>query len=127
MIRCVVKGNFNETESFLKRALKLDFDSILRRYAEIGLKALVSATPVRTGKTAASWSYEILKTPGQISLVYKNSNTNRGNCIVILLDRGHGNGRGAWIEGRHFIEPTIQPIFDEIADKAWKEVVKNNA
>ena len=127
MIRCVVKGSFNETEGFLKLALKLDFNSILRRYAEQGLKALVSVTPVRTGKTAASWSYEILHTPGQYSLVYKNSNVNKGNCIVILLDRGHGNGRGAWIEGRHFIEPAIQPIFDEIVEKAWKEVTKKNA
>ena len=127
MIRCVVKGSFKETEGFLKRALKMDFDSVMRRYAELGLKALVSATPVRTGKTAASWSYEIYKVPGQVTLVYKNSNVNKGNCIVILLDRGHGNGKGRWIEGRHFIDPAIQPIFDEIIDRAWKEVVKNNA
>ena len=125
MIRYVVKGDFKNTESFLKRALKLDFDSILRRYAEVGLKALISVTPVRTGKTAASWTYEIQKSPGSISLIYKNMNVVKGNCIVILLDRGHGNGRGAWIEGRHFIDPTIQPIFDEIADRAWKEVTKN--
>lgn len=125
MIRYVVKGNFKNTENFLKRALKLDFNSILQRYAEMGLKALVSVTPVRTGKTAASWTYEIQKTPGSISLIYKNTNIVKGNCIVILLDRGHGNGRGAWIEGRHFIDPTIQPIFDEIADRAWKEVTKN--
>ena len=125
MIRCVVKGSFKETESFLKRALKLDFNSILRRYAEQGLKALVSVTPVRTGKTAASWYYEIEKSPGQISLIYKNSNVNKGQCIVILLDYGHGNGRGGWVEGRHFIAPAIQPIFDEIADKAWKEVTKH--
>lgn len=125
MIRYVVKGDFKNTESFLKRALKLDFNSILRRYAEVGLKALISVTPVRTGKTAASWTYEIQKSPGSISLIYKNTNVVKGNCIVILLDRGHGNGRGARIEGRHFIDPTIQPIFDEIADRAWKEVTKD--
>ena len=79
MIRYVVKGDFKNTESFLKRALKLDFNSILRRYAEVGLKALISVTPVRTGKTAASWTYEIQKSPGSISLIYKNTNVVKGN------------------------------------------------
>lgn len=125
MIRWVVKGSFKKTDGFLRKALKLDFDSILKQYAEQGLKALVSATPVRTGKTAASWSYEILKTEGRYSLVYKNSNVNKGNCIVIILDRGHGNGHGKWIEGRHFIDPAIQPIFDEITEKAWKLLLKD--
>lgn len=120
MISCTVKGSFKKTDSFLRRALKIDFDSVLESYAEQGLKALVSATPVRTGKTAASWYYEIVKTEGRYSLTYKNSNTNKGHCIVIILDYGHGNGKGRWIEGRHFIQPAIQPIFDEITEKAWK-------
>ena len=124
MIRCEVKGSFKKTDGFLRRALKMDFDSILERYAEQGLEALVSATPVRTGKTAESWTYEIVKTDGRYSLIYKNTNIVKGNCIVIILDRGHGNGRGGWIEGRHFIEPAIQPIFDEIVDKAWKMLLK---
>ena len=125
MIRCVVKGNFKNTEGFLKRALKLDLNSILRNYAEQGLKALSSATPVRTGKTAASWYYDIEKTPELISIVYKNSNVNRGSNIAILLDRGHGNGRGGWVEGKHYIDPAIQPVFEALADRAWKEVTKN--
>lgn len=124
MIRCVVKGSFKKTNNFLRRALKLDFDSVLQRYAEQGLNALVSATPVRTGKTAASWVYEIVKTENRYSLVYKNFNIVKGNCIVIILDRGHGNGHGHWIEGRHFIDPAIQPVFDQIVDAAWKLLIK---
>ena len=127
MIRYSVTGDFKNTNNFLKRAMKLDFDSVLEKYAEMGLKALVSATPVRTGKTAASWSYEISKLPNRYTLVYKNTNrTSQNDAIVILLDRGHGNGRGHWIEGRHFIDPAIQPIFDEIAEKAWKELLKSD-
>lgn len=123
-LSCVVKGSFKKTDGFLRRALKIDFDSVLQRYAEQGLNALVSATPVRTGKTAASWYYEITKTEGRYSLIYKNSNRVKNNCIVIILDYGHGNGRGAWIEGRHFIEPAIQPVFDQIIDKAWSMLIK---
>ena len=124
MITCTVKGTFKKTDGFLRRAMKMDFDSVLKQYAEQGLEALVSATPVRTGKTAASWSYEILKTTGRYSLTYKNSNIVQGNCIVIILDYGHGNGHGGWVEGRHFIDPAIQPIFDQIVAKAWKILIK---
>jgi hypothetical protein len=123
-ISCTVKGSFKKTDSFLRRALKIDFDSVLQRYAEIGLNALISATPVRTGKTAASWYYEISKTEGQYRLVYKNSNRVKNNCIAIILDYGHANGHGRWIEGRHFIEPAIQPVFDQIVEKAWKILIK---
>ena len=125
MIRCVVKGSFEKTNNFFKKALKMDFDSVFQRYAEQGLNALVSATPVRTGKTAASWSYEIVKTSDRYSLIYKNSNTVKGNSIVIILDRGHGNGHGRWIEGRHFIDPAIQPIFDQITEAAWKLLIRD--
>ena len=125
MIRWTVSGEF-KTPNFLEQALKLDFDHLLGEYAEQGLRALVSATPVRTGKTAASWSYSLIKSPNRYALVYKNSNrTNNNDSIVILLDYGHGNGRGYWVEGRHFIEPAIRPIFDKIAEKAWKEVIKH--
>ena len=125
MIRCVVKGSFEKTNNFFKKALKMDFDSVFQRYAEQGLNALVSATPVRTGKTAASWSYEIVKTSDRYRKKKKNSNTVKGNSIVIILDRGHGNGHGRWIEGRHFIDPAIQPIFDQITEAAWKLLIRD--
>lgn len=124
-ISCVVKGSFKKTDGFLKKALKMDFDSVLTRYAEQGLKALVSATPVRTGKTAASWYYEIVKTEGRYSLIYKNSNRVKNNSIAIILDYGHGNGHGRWIEGRHFIDPAIQPVFDQIIEAAWKQLLND--
>ena len=63
MIRCTVKGSFNNTRKFLQRNSKLDLDSILKRYAEVGVEALRSATPVDSGRTADAWSYEIEKEP----------------------------------------------------------------
>lgn len=124
MIRCTVKGNFKKTRSFLKRSLKLDFESLLVKYAEEGVEALKSATPVVTGKTAESWGYEIKKEPGIISIYWTNSNIENGIPIAVILDYGHATGTGGYVQGRHFISPAIQPIFDKIANAAWKEVTK---
>lgn len=68
MIQCTVKGDFKKSNSFLKRLLKLDFNTLLKRYAEEGVEALASATPIRTGLTAASWNYEIVKDRHSVSI-----------------------------------------------------------
>lgn len=125
MIRCTVKGDFKKTRTFLKRIQKTDLGSLLKRYAEEGVKALSSATPVVTGKTAASWDYEIVEERNRISIYWTNSNVNDGVNIAVILDYGHGTGWGGYVQGRHYISPAIQPVFDEIADAAWKEVMKN--
>ena len=122
MIRCTVKGDFKKTSNFLKRIRKLDFDSILEKYGEEGVEALSSVTPVRTGKTAASWDYYIEKSPGQVSIYWTNSNIVNNIPIVVILDYGHGTSTGGYVQGRHFISPAIRPVFDKIADAAWKEV-----
>lgn len=124
MIRCTVKGDFKKTDSFLKRLRKLDFESVLKKYAEEGVKVLSSATPVVTGKTAASWNYEIVREDHQISIFWTNSNMNDGVPIAVILDYGHGTGWGGYVQGRHYISPAIQPVFDRIAEAAWKEVRK---
>lgn len=124
MIRCVVKGDFKKTTGFLNKLKKLDLEHILKKYAEEGVEALSSATPVRTGKTAASWSYEIVKEKDQISIYWRNSNLVNQVPIVLLLDMGHATQSGRFVSGRHFISPAIQPVFDQIAEAAWKEVMK---
>ena len=123
MIQCKVKGDFKKTERFLRRTQKLDFDSLLVQYAEQGVEALRSATPVVTGKTAASWNYEIVKKSKQISIFWSNSNVNEGVPIAVILEYGHGTGWGGYVQGRHFISPAIQPVFDSITEALWKEVV----
>lgn len=122
MIRCVVHGNFDKTNTFLNRIRKLDFDSILKKYGEEGVEALAAATPVRTGKTAASWDYNVVKEPNKVSIFWTNSNVVNGIPIAVVLDYGHATGWGGYVQGRHFIAPAIQPVFDKIADAAWKEV-----
>lgn len=125
MIRCTVKGDFKKTKKFLKRAQNVDLRSLLTRYAEEGVKALSSATPVVTGKTAASWDYEIVQERNRISIFWTNSNKNEGVPIAVILEYGHGTGWGGYVQGRHYISPAIQPVFDDIAEAAWKEVAKN--
>lgn len=122
MIRVKHKGNFSKTESFLKRANKQTPEQLLIKYGELGVQALSEATPVLTGKTAASWSYEIVRENGTISIFWNNSNIKDYVRIAVILDLGHGTGTGGYVQGRNYIKPAIRPIFDRLAGDAWKEV-----
>lgn len=124
MIRCTVRGDFKRTTSFLKRIQKLDLESLLRKYAEEGVEALSSATPKRTGKTAASWSYDIVKKKDRITIYWTNDNMSDGVPIAVIIEYGHATQSGAYVSGRHYISPAIRPTFDKIAEAAWKEVTK---
>lgn len=116
------RGNFNNTERFFKRAQKMDFFRNLEKYAQEGVTALSSATPVDSGLTAASWDYKIVKKKGSVSIYWTNSNINAGVPIAVILQYGHGTNNGGYVQGRDYINPAIRPIFDKIADNAWKEV-----
>lgn len=122
MIKIKQSGNFNNTERFFKRAQKMDFYKNLEKYAREGVTALASATPVDSGKTAASWGYEIQKRHGKVSIYWTNSNINNGVPIAVILQYGHGTNNGGYVQGRDYINPAIRPIFDKIAENAWKEV-----
>ena len=88
----------------------------------MGVDALAAATPVDTGKTAASWTYEIEKKNGSYSIVWLNTNVNKYVNIALILQYGHGTRNGGYVKGRDYINPAIQPIFDKIAEDAWREV-----
>lgn len=120
------KGDWNDTENWLNKLINKHDYKVLEKYGRLGVAALSAATPVDTGVTAASWDYKIVIRNGQsVSLVFTNNNkTVTGIPIVVLLQYGHGNGHGAYIQGRDFINPAIQPLFDKIADEFWREVVK---
>ena len=124
MIRFEHKGDFSNTSRFLKKAKNAIRISELDKYGQAGVAALSSATPKDSGKTASSWYYEIERQNGSVSITFNNSNVNNGVPIAIILQYGHGTGTGGWVEGRDYINPAIRPIFDEIANSAWKEVTK---
>ena len=126
MIKLSCRGNYNKTEKFLKDAKDLnEIRQVMERYGREGVAALSAATPIDTGETASSWSFEVVQDADSVSLVFTNSSaTKTGIPITILLQYGHGNGRGGYVRGRDFINPAIQPIFDQLLDEAWKEVTK---
>lgn len=88
------------------------------------MAALASATPVDSGETAGSWYYRIENRKGSAIISFHNSNIQNGVPIAIILQYGHGTGTGGWVEGIDYINPAIQPIFDEIAKNAWREVTE---
>ena len=120
------KGDWASTTNWLKKIQTFrNARKILEKYGREGIAALAAATPIDTGNTAGSWNYEIVQNANTVELVFTNNNvTKTGVPIAILLQYGHGNGNGGYVQGRDYINPAIQPIFDEIADKAWKEVVE---
>lgn len=116
------KGNFSKLNSYLERLKEVVKLGDLNKYGRQGVQALSSATPLESGETANSWYYEINRTKESVSISFHNSNINNGVPIAIILQYGHGTGTGGWVEGRDYINPAIQPIFDKIAEDAWKEV-----
>ena len=124
MISFEQKGDFSKLTSFLNNLKGVFGLSDLDKYGKRGVDALASATPYDTGNTAGSWYYKINREGTSVSIEFCNSNVNHGVPIAIILQYGHGTGTGGWIEGRDYINPTIQPIFDEILNDVWKEVCK---
>lgn len=124
MIGVRVKGDFRHLTDFLNQSKNLHAFKFLEHYGEIGVAALRSVTPTDTGLTANSWRYEIVRTDGTVKLIFLNSNVQNGVPIAVILQYGHATGGGGWIEGRDYINPALQPIFDQIAEDAWKEITK---
>lgn len=122
MISFRQKGDFSKLDRYFEKLREAAKIGVLDKYGRAGVKALSSATPTRTGVTAASWSYKINRKNGSVSLDFYNSNINEGVPIAIIIQYGHGTGTGGWVEGIDYINPAIQPLFKQLADDAWKEV-----
>lgn len=116
------KGSFKNLRSFLQIPLKATVNDTLQSLGKEGVNALQMTTPVRSGRTASSWSYEVSTSRGSYSIAWTNSHVNQGVNIAIILQYGHGTGTGGYVEGRDYINPAIQPVFDKIAEKLWKAV-----
>lgn len=122
MISVTQRGDFVKTDNFLEKARRIFLEIRLESYAAEGVQALANATPKKTGKTAASWRSEVSVSDKEIRIDWMNDNINKGVPIAVILQYGHGTGTGGYVQGRDYINPAIQPIFDKIADAVWKEV-----
>lgn len=116
------KGDFKKTEKLLKKTLGKNYRSVLDKYGRLGVEALSIATPKDTGLTAALWRYEVIQNDDGMSVVWHNDNVINGENIAILLQMGHGTRNGGYVVGRDYINPALQPIFDQLAEAAWKEI-----
>ena len=124
MIKIRQKGDFKKLTSFLEKAKEGFNIGILDKYGKKGVSALSSATPIDTGLTASSWFYKIENKNGVAKIEFHNSNVQNGISIALILQYGHGTKNGGYVVGRDYINPAIQPVFDELAKNAWKEVTR---
>lgn len=124
-IQAKTTGSFKKTKRFLKKSADNKIFKSLIQYGRKGVEALSAATPTDSGETAASWRFEVAYSNGSAKINWLNDNVNQGVNIALILQMGHGTGTGGWVEGRDYINPAIQPIFDEMLDKIWKEVTSD--
>lgn len=124
MIEIKQNGDFGKVTAYLEKLRRGINLKTLEQYGKQGVEALRVATPVDSGLTAASWYYQVVREKDRIAIEFHNSNINDHVNIALILQYGHGTGTGGWVEGRDYINPAIQPIFDQLAEDAWKEVVR---
>lgn len=124
MIAIEQHGDFSKTDNFLKSLKQQRMFNALERYAQKGVEALAASTPVDSGVTASSWYYEINHTSSGVTIEFCNSNIQNGCPIAVILQYGHGTGTGGYVEGVDYINPALQPVFEEILNNVWREVTK---
>lgn len=119
------RGDFSKTKKMMQKSLGRNYIKVLERYAQQGVEALSNATPIKTGKTAASWDYEIIQNKGSLSVIWINRNVNKGVNIAVILQLGHGTKNGGYVVGIDYINPALRPVFEQLANAAWKEVTSS--
>ena len=124
MITFRQRGDFSKATRYLERVKRVVRASDLDKYGREGVAALASATPVDSGLTANSWDYEIVSKNNRVSITFTNSNIQNGVPIAIIIQYGHGTRNGGWVQGRDYINPAVQPIFDKLLNNVWREVTK---
>nr|DAX63518.1 MAG TPA: type I neck protein [Caudoviricetes sp.] len=124
MITIESQGDWKMTRNWFDRITKLDLALIMNQFGKEGVSALAAATPSRSGLTSKSWNYEVTRKGNNWKITWTNSNVNKGANIAVLIQYGHGTRNGGYVVGRDYINPAIRPVFDKIAQKAWKEITR---
>jgi hypothetical protein len=123
VISATSHGSFDKTTKFLERMASGKIFAGLDHYGRIGVDALSRATPRDTGETATSWGYQVAHTKGRHSISWYNTHKEDGVNIAVIIQYGHGTGTGGYVEGRDYINPAIQPVFDKIVSDIWRQVI----
>ena len=122
MITFEQKGDFKNSDRFLKRMSNFDFSKTLKGVAQEGVRALAAATPVDSGLAAGSWGYRIERSRNSFAITWTNSDIESGFPVALMIQYGHGTGTGGYVQGRDYINPAMRPIFDQIIERLWTEV-----
>lgn len=117
------QGDFSKTEKFFAKITEVvTGHSIFDKYGRRGVEILRDFTPKDTGKTADSWYYKIENTKDGTTISWYNSHENKGVNIAVILQYGHGTRQGGYVQGIDYINPAIQPLFEQMANEAWEEI-----
>lgn len=119
-----VTGDYSRTKHFLERAKGVVGRSNFDHYGRSGVEALRAATPVDSGETAQSWGYRVIHTRSGVTIEWYNTNIVDGVNIAVVLQYGHATRNGYFVQGQDYINPALRPVFDQIAEDAWKEVTR---
>jgi predicted Zn-dependent protease len=122
MITAKAYGDFKKTERYLKFLEDGEMFSGLDHYGRMGVDALARATPVDTGETSHDWDYGLEISKDRYVINWFNTHLNEGVNIAVIIQYGHGTGTGGWVEGRDYINPAMQPLFDKIVEEVWRQV-----
>lgn len=122
MLTITHSGDYSNIEKFLRFIDQEKYIKTIYQYAKRGVDALSSATPIDSGKTASSWTSEIVIGKNSVNIYWNNENVNNGVNIAVILQYGHGTRNGGYVQGRDYINPAIRPVFDKMAEELWREV-----
>jgi hypothetical protein len=122
MIGVSVRGDSKKTSDALRRMSKQNIFADLNRYGALGVEALSKATPVDSSITAQSWKYRVVQERNGPRVEWYNTHVVDGVNVAVLIQYGHATRGGTYISGRDYINPAIQPLFDQFVAEIWKKV-----
>ncbi len=122
-IQIVSKDSFDKAIGYLEKLKMLNIDRILNEGGQRGVDALRGASPRETSEMASSWSYQIEYVGNNVAkLEWHNSDIEGGYNVALLVQYGHGTNHGGYVPPHDYINPALNPIFEEIARQIGEEV-----
>lgn len=122
MVSFTQKGDFKGITNFLKNVTDIKNSDVFNKVGREGVAALSAATPIDSGETANSWSYDVITKKGITTISFYNSNIQNGCVIALLIQYGHLSRNNTWVQGHEYINTALQPIFENAINYMQKEV-----
>ena len=123
-IGITVSGRESPTTKALLKMKRSQLLNQLHEYGKRGVALLATATPMDSSLTANSWAYRVVEERNGPRVEWYNTNADASGMtsVAVLIQYGHGTKNGGYVQGRDYINPAIQPMFDEIIHGIWEKV-----